>query len=91
MIETLRSFINMIFQPPITFLDLATENLRNVNMVTARGIDLSNYTRIFNDMPTEWQIALQSLFISVVVIGTLLLFRLSVRTYFAIKAGVKWW
>ena len=91
MLDTIRSFIDTIFQPPLTFLDLAIENIRNVSLVTARGINLSNYMSVFGDMPREWQLALQSLLMSVVLIGTLLLFRLAIRTYFAVKEGVKWW
>ncbi|GAA0471889.1 hypothetical protein [Alkalibacillus silvisoli] len=91
MLDGIRDFVDTIFEPPLTFLDLAINNLQNVSMITAQGIDLSNYTMVFRDMPSEWQMAVQSLLIAVVMIGTLLLFRLVFRTYFAVKDGVKWW
>ncbi|WP_017187390.1 hypothetical protein [Alkalibacillus haloalkaliphilus] len=91
MLDAIRDFIDTIFEPPLTFLDLAIENLQSVSIITAQGIDLSNYTMVFRDMPSEWQMVVQSLLMAMVMIGTLLLFRLVLRTYYAVKDGVKWW
>ncbi|WP_325058527.1 hypothetical protein [Lentibacillus cibarius] len=45
--DTIKSFIDKVFQPPISFLELAIEKLQGVNMVTAQGLDLSSYFAVF--------------------------------------------
>lgn len=90
-LETVISFIDNIFEPPIAFLDLAIENLQNVQLVTAQGLDLSNYFSIFADMPIHFQLVVSSLLTSTVLLGTLIIFRAIMRLYFAIKEGVQWW
>lgn len=89
--EQVRGFLDQIFGPPKTFLDLAIEKLQNINLVTAQGLNLSTYTSVFGDLPQAWQLVINSLFISLVLLGSLILFKSVVRMYFAIKEGVKWW
>jgi hypothetical protein len=89
--ETIKSFIDKILKPPITFLDLAIEKLQGVQLVTAQGLNLGKYLSVFGDMPQAWQLVVSSLFMSTVLLGTLLIFRSVMRMYFSIKEGVKWW
>lgn len=89
--ETIKSFIDKIFQPPITFLDLAIEKLRGVQMVTSQGLNIGQYFAIFGDLPTAWQLVISSILISTVLLGVLLMFRSIMRIYYATKEGVKWW
>ncbi|TRM08789.1 hypothetical protein FH966_14760 [Lentibacillus cibarius] len=89
--DTIKSFIDKVFQPPISFLELAIEKLQGVNMVTAQGLDLSSYFAVFGDMPTAWQLVVSSILASTVLLGSLLIFRSVMRLYYAVKGGVKWW
>lgn len=89
--ETIRDFIDKIFNPPQSFLDLAIEKLQGIQLVTAQGIDIGKYLSVFGDMPTAWQLVVSSLLISVVLLGSLIIFRSIMRIYYALKEGVKWW
>jgi hypothetical protein len=89
--EKIRDFIDKIFEPPISFLELGIEKLQDVQLVTAQGLNVGKYLSIFGDMPTAWQMVVSSLLISVVLLGSLLIFRSVMRTYYSIKEGVKWW
>jgi len=89
--EVFRSFLDKIFQPPITFLDLAIERLQNVNLVVAQGLDIGQYFSVFGDLPTSWQLVVSSILISSVFLGGLLIFRSVMRMYYSVKEGVKWW
>jgi len=89
--DTIKSFIDKILQPPIAFLDLAIENIQNVQMVTAQGLNIGQYFSVFGDMPTAFQLVVSSILVSTVLLGSLLIFRSVMRLYFAVKSGVKWW
>lgn len=89
--EQIRSFIDKIFNPPITFLDMAIEKLKAVGKLTAQGLNVGKYLAIFGDMPTAWQLVISSALMSVVILGSLLIFRSVMRLYYSLKEGVKWW
>lgn len=89
--DTIISFIDKIFQPPITFLDMAIEKLRAVQLVTAQGINVGQYLAVLGDLPTAWQLVVSSILISTVLLGSLLIFRSVMRLYYSVKEGVKWW
>lgn len=90
-IGVIKSFIDKIFKPPITFLELAIEKLRGVQMVTAQGLDIGKYFSVFGDLPMAWQLVVSSILISTVLLGVLLIFRSIMRIYYATKEGVQWW
>ncbi|MGD6940953.1 hypothetical protein ACQCT6_02795 [Cytobacillus gottheilii] len=90
-IDTIKSFINKIFSPPIEVLDLAIEKLSEVQMISAQGINIGQYLSVLGDLPTSWQVTVSSLLFSVVLLGSLLIFRSLMRMYFSVKEGVKWW
>lgn len=91
MYEVLKQFIDTILQPPISFLDLAIERLQGVQLVTAQGLNIGQYFKVFGDLPAEWQMVVTSLLASTVLLGTLLMVRSIMRLYFSVKDGVKWW
>lgn len=91
LISNIRGFFDKIFDPPITFLQLAREKLQAVSLVTAQGLDVGGYLSIFGDLPGPWQMCVQSALISLVVLGSILIFRSAMRIYYALKEGVKWW
>jgi hypothetical protein len=87
----IHGFIDKVFKPPMTFLDMAVEQLRNVQLVTAQGLDIGKYFAVFGDLPTAWQLVVSSILLSTVMLGSLLIFRSVMRTYYSVKEGVKWW
>jgi hypothetical protein len=89
--DTIYNFVDGIFNPPISFLNMAIEKLRGIQMVMAQGINVGKYLSIFGDMPTSWQLVISSILISCVLLGTLLMVRSIIRLYYAVKDGVQWW
>jgi hypothetical protein len=87
----IHGFIDKVFKPPMTFLDMAIEQLREVQLVTAQGLDIGKYFAVFGDLPTAWQLVVSSILLSTVMLGSLLIFRSVMRTYYSVKEGVKWW
>ncbi|HHY22582.1 MAG TPA: hypothetical protein GX525_12065 [Bacilli bacterium] len=87
----IKNWIDSIFSPVHSFLDIAIEKLRAVGQVTAQGLNVSSYLSIFGDMPYTWQLVIQSLLISMALLGTIFIFRSIMRVYFGLKDGVKWW
>lgn len=90
-LDAIKSFINKIFQVPISFLDLAIEKLRGLYLVTAQGLDVNKYLSVFGDLPSEWQLVISSLLLSMVLLSVLLIIRVLMRMYYQTKEGVKWW
>lgn len=91
MLQKIKDFLDQIFAPPISFLELARERLVNASQITARGLDVRSYLSIFGDLPGVWQTVISSLLISTVVLIALIIFRALMRMYYATKEGVKWW
>lgn len=89
--NTVIDFIDRIFSVPISFLDLAIDYLNNVSLVTAQGINLSQYFSLFYDMPGYMQMVVSSLLISVVFLSSLQIVKAVLRVYYAVKDGSKWW
>jgi hypothetical protein len=89
--ETIRGFLDKIFEPPISFLEMCIEKLQEIQLVTAQGLNVGQYLSIFGDMPKAWQLVVSSLLTSCVLLGALLIVRSIMRMYFATKEGVKWW
>lgn len=89
--EAIKSFIDKIFQPPIAFLDLAIEKMREAGSITAQGLNVNQYFSIFGDLPGTWQLVITSLLASMVLLSSLLFVRVLLRLYFTVKSGVKWW
>lgn len=89
--EQIRSWIDSIFAPMHAFLDMAIEQLQQAQAVTAQGLNFGQYFSVFGDLPTAWQMVLNSLLISMGLIGGLFILRSILRVYFAKKDAVKWW
>lgn len=87
----IHTFIDKIFQPPISFLNLAIEKLRAAKLVVAQGLNIGQYFSVFGDLPAPWQLVVSSILLSTVLLGSLLIFRSLMRMYFSVKEGVKWW
>lgn len=89
--EKIRGFLDKIFEPPISFLDLAIEKLKAVSTVIAQGLNVGKYLYVFGDLPKPWQLVISSILASAVLLGSLLIFRSLMRMYYSAKEGVKWW
>lgn len=89
--EKIIDFIDKIFNPIFSYLDLGIEKLRDVQLVTAQGLNVGKYLSVFGDMPYAWQLVISSILLSTVLLGSLLIFRSIMRLYYSAKEGVKWW
>jgi hypothetical protein len=89
--DSIRGFIDKVFEPPLSFLELAIEKLQGIQLVTAQGLNIGKYLSVFGDMPGPWQMVVSSILISAVLLGSLLIFRSVMRIYYSLKEGVKWW
>lgn len=87
----IRNWVDNIFCPVITFLDLARSKLAAVSLMMGQGLNIGQYFKIFGDLPTSWQLVVSSLLLMVATLGGLLIFRSAMRIYYSIKEGVKWW
>jgi hypothetical protein len=87
----LRNFIDSIFSPPLTFLQLARSYLNNTSLVAGHGISLNNYFGMFGYLPSSMQTVINSLLASIVLLAILQLVKMIMRMYFAFKDGAKWW
>jgi len=89
--DAIKTFVDKIFRVPMSFLDLAREKLQSANVITRQGLDFSSYMSIFRDLPSSWQLVLSSLLLVTVLLASLVMFRVLMRLYYSVKAGVQWW
>ena len=87
----IRNWVDNIFCPVITFLDLARAKLAAASLMMGQGLNIGKYFKIFGDLPSTWQLVVSSLLLMVATLGALLIFRSAMRIYYSIKEGVKWW
>lgn len=87
----IKRFVDAVLKPPIAFLDMAIERLTLANSVVARGLNFQSYLGVFGDLPTAWQLVIMSITLSGTLLGGLIVTKLFLRLYFAVKGGVKWW
>lgn len=87
----IKNFIDALFKPAITFLDLIIDLLAQAGSVVGRGISLSNYFGFFGYLPSSWQAVVQSAIASVVLLAILFLIRTVWDTYLKAKNSGKWW
>lgn len=86
-----RNFIDAIFSPPLTFLNLMRDMLNNASTVVGKGISLNNYFSFFSYLPIEWQRVIQSALVSIVLLAILFLVKSLWDMYLRIKSSSKWW
>lgn len=89
--DAIKTFVDKIFKVPMSFLDLAREKLQSASVITRQGLNFSSYMSIFRDLPGSWQMVVSSLLLVVVLLASLIMFRVLMRLYFAVKSGVQWW
>ncbi|WP_458414529.1 hypothetical protein ACNQFZ_06590 [Schinkia sp. CFF1] len=87
----IRNWVDNIFCPVITFLDLARSKLAAVSLMAGQGLNIGKYLKVFGDLPLSWQLVVSSLLLMVATLGGLLIFRSAMRIYYSLKEGVKWW
>lgn len=87
----IRNFIDTIFAPPLSFLNLMIDMLNQAGTVAGKGINVNNYFSFFGYMPVEWQNVVKSAMTSIVLLAVLFLVRAIWDTYLKTKASTKWW
>lgn len=91
MLQKIKAFLDKVFEPPISFLDMARERLAAISSITGRGLNVREYLSVFGDLPAPWQMVISSLLSVTVLLISLIIFRSVMRIYYAAKEGVKWW
>ena len=91
MLAQIKNFLDNIFQPPISFLQMAQERIDSVGSIVGRGLNVQSYLSVFGDLPAAWQMVISSLLISTVLFMSLIILRAVMRLYYATKEGVQWW
>jgi len=87
----IRNFIDAIFAPALSFLELMRDMLNNAGTVVGRGINLNNYFSFFGYLPSEWRAVVSSALASVVLLAILFLVRSAWDMYLKVKQSGKWW
>jgi len=85
------SFINSLFQLPDQLLNEAIQFLNHLALVSAAGINLSDYISWLGVLDSAWQGVIESLLGSVALIGILTIVRSVYGIYLSAKQGIKWW
>lgn len=87
----LRNFIDSIFGPPISFLQLCIDMINRAGTVAGKGINVNNYFSFFGYLPPEWQLVVKSAMASIVLLAILFLVRAAWDTYLKSKTSTQWW
>lgn len=86
-----RNFIDSLFAPVLSFLQLLRDVLNDVGSVVGKGINLNNYFSFFGYLPQEWQMVVQSALASITLIALLFLVRSIWNVYLKTKESIKFW
>lgn len=86
-----KNFIDSIFAPPLTFLNMASEYLGHVGLIAGKGINLNHYLSFFSYLPGPLQAVVNSLLASILLLAILQLVKSIVKQFFTVKSAVKWW
>lgn len=86
-----RNFIDSIFNPPTSFLQMGVDYLSEVSLIAGKGISLNNYFGFFSYLPAPLQSVLNSLISAIIFLVVLQLVKSIVRMYFAAKDALQWW
>jgi hypothetical protein len=87
----MKNFVDSIFGPPITFLDMIIDLLNRVSLVAGKGISLSNYFGFFSYLPGPLVAVVNSLLAAVMFLAILQLIKAVMRMYGQVKEWIKWW
>ncbi|NHN35562.1 hypothetical protein [Paenibacillus agricola] len=86
-----KNFIDSIFSPPLSFLQMAIDNMNRISLIAGKGINLNHYFGFFSYLPGSLQAVVNSLLGAIIFLAMLQLLKASVRIYILVKDGVKWW
>lgn len=89
--DPIKNFIDAIFKPAITFLDMVLDYLGSISLIAGKGINLSQYLSFFSYLPGSMQLVVQSIISAVMFLAILQLIKYIMRMYYSVKDAVKWW
>lgn len=89
--QPVRNFLDAVFSPVLSFLELLRDVLNDVSLVVGRGINLNNYFSFFNYLPPEWQTVIQSALASIALLASLFIVRSVWDMYLKAKNSIKYW
>lgn len=89
--QTVKNFIDAIFSPVTTFLQMITDYLGEISLIAGKGINLGQYLSFYSYLPQSMQLVLTSVISSVIFLAILQLIKAIMRMYYSAKDAVKWW
>lgn len=87
----IKNFIDALFNPALTFLDMVLEYLGSISLIAGKGINLSQYLSFFSYLPDSMQAVIQSIISAVMFLAILQLIKYIMKMYYAVKDAVQWW
>lgn len=89
--NAVRNFVDAIFGPPITFLQMVIDFLNRAALIAGKGINLNNYFGFISYLPASLQAVFNSIIASIVFLAILQLIKAIMRMYGQSKSWLKWW
>lgn len=87
----LKSIIDTILGPVITFLNYALNNLNSVSMVADRGLNLDYYLGPIGALGANWVTLVKTLILCLSLLCLVFVSKTVYNIYLSAKEGVKWW
>lgn len=87
----IRSIIDTILGPVITFLNYALDKLNSISMVADRGLNLDYYLGSVGALGPNWVTLVKTLISCLVILVLVYIAKTIYNLYLNAKDGVKWW
>ena len=87
----LKSIIDTILGPAITFLQFALDKLTSISLIADRGLNLNYYLGPIGALGPSWVTLVKSVISSLVLLCIVLVAKTAYNIYLNAKMGVKWW
>ncbi len=87
----LKSIIDTILGPAITFLQYALDKLSSAALVADRGLNLDYFLGPVAAMGDGWVTLVKSLIASLLIVSVVFVAKAAYGAYLQAKDGVKWW
>lgn len=87
----LKSIIDTILGPAITFLQFALDKLNSVSLVADRGLNLDYFLGPVSALGPNWITLVKSLIASMLLLAIVFMAKMAYNAYLNAKEGSKWW
>lgn len=87
----LKSIIDTILGPVITFLNYALDKLNSISMVADRGLNLDYYLGSIGALGPNWITLVKTLILCLALLTLVFVTKTVYNIYLNAKEGVQWW